>query len=312
MFRPPKVGVLAVLRAVSRALARPLDTTDVLRAVHGELSHALDATICFFGLYDARAETVHVIWQIHEGLELPGGHFPLGSGPTSQAIRDCRPRLIRRWSDEGPRVQVQYATDRPGLPESCIAVPVIFDGSVVGVLAIQAYQAEAYDDADVMLMQGVADQVATALMLGRRASARRESLRARSANPQLDSVDSEAVLASMADALLVLDDQRRLVRINRAARSLLSSDDGSSLILGYPVDQSQEDRWPLGTRALTEQLAPIVEQLRGGATPRHDVRVALDGQADHSVSCRASVLMREGSPAGAVVVLRELSAAKAS
>ena len=303
---------MAVLRAVSRSLARPLDTRDVLRAVHVELSHALDATICFFGLYDAHAESVHVVWQIDDGLELPGGHFPLGSGPTSQAIRDCRPRLIRRWSEEGPRVQVQYATDRPDLPESSIAVPVVFDGAVIGVLCIQTYAAEAYDEDDVALMQGVADQVAIALMLGGRGSARRPSELTRARPTDLDAVDSEAVLASMADPLLVLDDQRRLVRINRAARSLLASDDGGGLILGYPVDQAQEDRWPLGTRELTDQLVPLVEQSWRRGAPPTDIRVKRAGQPDHAMSCRATALMRDGAPAGAVVVLRELSVARAT
>ena len=73
---------LATLRAVSRALARPLDVPDVLRAVYAELSPALDVTICFFGRYDAPGQVVEVIWQVHNGDELPGGHFPLGDGPT--------------------------------------------------------------------------------------------------------------------------------------------------------------------------------------------------------------------------------------
>jgi len=64
---------LAALRSVSRALARPLDIVDVLRAVHAELARVLDVTICFFGLYDPPGQTVKVIWQVHDGVELPGG-----------------------------------------------------------------------------------------------------------------------------------------------------------------------------------------------------------------------------------------------
>jgi PAS domain-containing protein len=234
------------------------------------------------------------MWQAHDGVELPGGHFPLCTGATSQAIRQCTPQLIRWWSKEGPPVKVQYATDRPALPESSITVPVVFDGEVMGVLSIQAYEPEAYDQQDVVLVQGVADMVATAIAAQR---------------PQHG--DEGEILASMADALLVLDEQARLVRINQAARRMLSLED-SSLILGQPVDRPQADRWPLGTRGLTEQLLPIVEQLKRGAAPRHEVHLALDGMPDHKVSCRASVLMREGSPAGGVVVLRELTAAGGS
>src|SRR5258708_36234341 len=108
---------LTMARSVSRALARPLGTVDILRAVYAEMARVLDVTICFFGLYDAPGQIVEVVWQVHDGTELPGGHFPLGSGLTSQAIREGRPKLIRVWSREGPSVQVQDATDRPGLPQ---------------------------------------------------------------------------------------------------------------------------------------------------------------------------------------------------
>jgi PAS domain-containing protein len=289
---------LATLRAVSQALARPLDVVGALRAVHVEMTRTLDVTICFFGVFDPAGESVEVMWQIHNGGELPGGSFPLGSGPTSQAIRDRRPQLIRRWSAQGPRVQVQYATDRPGLPESSIVVPVLFDNDVIGVLAAQSYAPDAYDEDDMGLVQDIADRLAVAV-------AGPVNVHRRT-NGAVRGTDLEPVLASMPDALLVLDAQGCLVRLNQAARRLLSKVDGT-LILGHPVDRPQADHWPLGTRALTEQLQPIVDQLKRGNAPSHEIQLALDDQPDHRLSCRASVLMHHGAPAGGLMVLRELA-----
>jgi PAS domain-containing protein len=119
----------------------------------------------------------------------------------------------------------------------------------------------------------------------------------------------EAILASMADGLLVLDDQSRLVRLNQAARDLLCLEDGT-LILGYPVDRPQEGRWPLGTKALTEQLLPIIDQLKHGDAPHDEVEIALAGEDTRPVGCKASVLLKEGTPAGGLMVLRELTAAR--
>jgi PAS domain-containing protein len=288
-----------VERSVSRALARPLDVAGALRIVHAEMSRVLDVTICFFGVYDAPGQSVEVVWQVHDGRELPGGHFPLGSGFTSQAIRECRPKLIRRWSREGPSVQVQYATDRPDLPESSIAAPVVFDGEVIGVLVVQSYQADAYDEDDVALVQGIADQLALTISDTR---PRPES----STDGPIRGADLEAVLASMPDALLVLDEQSRLVRLNQAARRLLCLTDGT-LILGHPVDRPQADHWPLGTRELTDQLRPVVDQLRRGDEPHGEVQVALNNSVEHTLSCRASVLLKDGSPAGGLMVLREVA-----
>jgi putative methionine-R-sulfoxide reductase with GAF domain len=289
---------LATLRAVSQALARPLDVTEVLRAVHAELVHALDVTICFFGVFDPAGQTVDVIWQMHNGAELPGGSFPLGRGPTSEAIRQRKPQLICRWSAQGPQVQVQYATDRPGLPESSVVAPVIFDNDVIGVLAVQSYSPEAYNEDDMALVQDVADRVAVAV-------AGEQDMRRRT-NGAVRGTDLEPVLANMPDALLVLDAHGCLVRLNQAARRLLSLVDGS-LILGHPVDQPQADQWPLGTRALTEQLRPIVEQLKHGKAPSDEIQLTLDDLPDHRLACRASVLLHHGAPAGGLMVLRELA-----
>src|SRR5713226_4754678 len=194
---------MATLCSVSRALARPLGVVDMLRSVHLEIARVLDVPIFFFGLYDAPGQSVEVIWQVHDGVELPGGHFPLGSGPTSQAINSRQPQLLRRWSTQGPRVQVQYATDRPGLPESGITVPVQVEERVVGVLSIQSYAPEAYDEDDVGLVQSIADQVAVAIWAAHRA------------RPALDDApwrkcELEAILADISDAVLVLDGQGRL------------------------------------------------------------------------------------------------------
>jgi GAF domain-containing protein len=288
---------LNTLRAVSRGLARPLSAADVLRIVHRELGGALDVPICFFGLYDALGDTIEVIWQIHDGVELPGGHFPLGSGPTSQVVRTGNPRLIRQWSRELPPVQVQYATERPDLPESAITVAVVFDQQVLGVLSIQSYQSQAFDEDDVTLVQSVADQAAVALAAAMRGSdAAAESLGRAS--------DLEVILASMSDAVLVLDDQGRLIRLNQAARTLLCLAN-ASLILGHPVDRPHAGHWPLGTPAVTRQLQPVIDQLKRGAAPPREVEVKLDaGHAAHSMACRASLLLKQGLPAGGLMVLR--------
>lgn len=127
-----------MLRRIGQALARPLDELSALRTVHAELSRTLDTTIAFFGHFDAESESVEVIWQSHDGVELSGGHFPLGNGPTSAAIRTCQPQLIRHWSTNGPSVHLQYATERPSLPEPSVVVPVLYGGNVRGILSTAA------------------------------------------------------------------------------------------------------------------------------------------------------------------------------
>jgi putative methionine-R-sulfoxide reductase with GAF domain len=277
---------------LKRALARPLDEPDVLRSVYAELADTLDMSMCFFGRYDAASQSVQVVWQIHEGRELPGGHFPLGGGATSQAIREGRPRLIRCWSQNGPRVQVQYATEHNALPESSVVVPVLFDGLVVGVLSVQSYAPAAYDEDDVALLVEVADLLAAALFGRRGMEVTRVSARLS---------EAEVILAGMDDALLVLDADGCVVRLNRAARRLLCTPD-ASVVLGQRLDRPQADRWPLGDPQVSRALRPILEQLDHGAAPAEEVQLTIAGSP---VRCRASILCQGATRTGAVMVLRK-------
>jgi PAS domain-containing protein len=288
----------AALRALSRSLARPLAMPDVLRAMHRELTPLFDTTMCLFGIFDAEAQRVEVVWQIHAGQELPGGSFPLGNGFTSQVIRTGQPRLIRDWSSNGPPVQVQYATDRPGLPQSSITVPVLFDDRVRGVLSVQSYRPDAFDEDDLALLGMVADQVAVAIFGPLRETAGLAEAAA----------EAEAVLDSMAVGVLVLDGDRRLMRLNQAARQLLCMDE-AHVIFGHPVDQPQAGQWPLGTRQLTDHLRPLLERLGHGHSPTYEVDI--ETAAGQHLACSASILRTQSSAPGGLLLLRPVASAAA-
>ena len=294
---------LAVVQAIGRAIARPFDPVQVLRALHRELSSVLDTTILILGLYDEPSQTVEVVGQIIAGKELPGGSFPLGSGFTSQAIRTGRAQLIRRWSQNGPRVQVQYATDQPGLPESALTVPLDVNGRVIGVLLVQSYQPEAYDEDDLLLIEAIAGQVAAAV------EAMRQSEYLVTQRQRRVS-ELEAVLAGISDALLIVDDAGRIVRLNNAARNFFSAQN-VSVVLGQPLDQEQWGQWPLGARELAEALKPIIAALRRGeALADHEIEFRAGERRVLSFSC--SPLREPGSGlAGGAIVFRDVTERRA-
>ena len=135
-------------------LAGTHDLVEVCRLLHEAVARQMDATIFFLGLYDAASQTVEVVWQVENGEELSGGSFPLGKGLTSQVILTGSSRLIRHWTAEGPRVQVQYATGTPGLPESAIAVPLKLAGHTIGLLCVESYSQNAYADEELAFLLG--------------------------------------------------------------------------------------------------------------------------------------------------------------
>jgi signal transduction histidine kinase len=196
-------------------------------------------------------------------------------------------------------VQIQYATGRPGLPESGVTVPLCYAGRVIGVLSVQSYQPEAYDEADLALLMAVAGPAALAIEHLR--SARRLD-----AQLQRQVSELEAILGSMAEALLIVDAEGWVVRLNQAARSLLCVDD-TSIILGQPLDREQWGQWPLGAREVAEALSPVQAALRRGEV-RRDVEVQMHerGRRVLSFSC-SPIHDARGALSGGVIAVRDVT-----
>ncbi len=275
------------------------DLVELCRLFHQIVVNQMDATIFFLGLYDAASQTVEVVWQAENGKELSGGSFPLGKGLTSQVILSGQSRLIGHWSYEGPRVQVQYATGTPGLPESAVAVPLKLGDEVIGLACVQAYGEGVYQERDLHLLESLADEAA-GVIAGLHYTER--------LGPQVRQRVSEleAILASMADALLIIDDKGRLVRLNKVAREVLCLDD-FSIVLGQPLDQELWDQWPVGGKAVAEALRPVIDQLQC-TEEAQELEAELPGPTRRTMSFRASPLHdADGRYSGGVIVFSDVS-----
>src|SRR5712691_5080720 len=235
------------------------DLTELFRALYDETARVMDATVFLFALYDEVSETVQVVHQMDRGVEYPGGTFPLGKGFTSEVIRTGAPRLVRRWSAEGPSVHLLYGTEAGELvaPQSGVVVPILSGARVLGVLSAQSYRPEAYEDADLLSLGAIAVQAGTAI----------ERVRATeqmALEHERRAMQLEAVLATMNDALLIVDARGAIVRLNRAARELLCLD-SASLVLGQPLERQRVEQWPSAAREIAAALVPAIDAIRAGA-----------------------------------------------
>lgn len=296
---------LRALAGLARSLARPLEPRELFRLLYRETGNVLDATIFLFGLYHEESQTVEVVGQIDSGKELPAGSFPLGSGFTSDVIRSKQSRLIRRWSTEGPRIQVLFKAEAGDIkkPESGVTAPILWEDRVLGVLSAQSYAPEAYDEEDLRALEAIAAATVTALRARAHALESADELRARVA-------ELETILASMADALVIVDDAERIVRLNPTARRLLRLED-HTLVLGRSLEREQWQRWPQEAREVAEALEPMIRVVREGSA-LSDVEVELPGTGRRILSFSGAPLRTaQGSAAGGVIVFRDVTERRA-
>ena len=277
------------------------DLAELFRALHEETARVMDATVFLFALYDEASATVQVVRQMDRGVEFPGGTFPLGKGFTSEVIRTGEPRLVRRWSAEGPAVHLIYGTEAGELvtPQSGVVVPILSGDRVLGVLSAQSYRPEAYEDADLLSLGAIAVQAGTVI----------ERVRATeqmALEHERHALQLEAVLATMNDALLIVDARGAIVRLNRAARELLCLDN-ASLVVGQPLEQQRLEQWPATAREIAAALLPLIAALRSGTSIAEEEVELRSGQR-RVLSLAASVLRSaRGTPQGGVIVLRDIT-----
>ncbi|MCA1646709.1 MAG: GAF domain-containing sensor histidine kinase [Chloroflexi bacterium] len=294
--RTPSAASTTVAAA---SLADTHNLVELCRKFHQIVVSQMDATIFFLGLYDAANEMVEVVWQAENGNELSGGSFPLGQGLTSEVILSGQSRRIGHWSNEAQRVQVHYATGRPRLPQSAVAAPLKVGDEVIGLVCVQAYGTSVYQERDLRLLESLADEAAGVIVALDFAEGLGVHVRQRVS-------ELEAILASMADALLIIDARGRLVRLNRVAREVLGLDE-LGVVLGRPFDEELWDHWPLGGRAVAAALRPVVEQLRR-TEKAHEVEAELVGSGRRTLSFRASPLHdADGRFSGGVIVFGDVS-----
>jgi two-component system phosphate regulon sensor histidine kinase PhoR len=305
-FDPLSAGVaqlrmrLELASRLGSLAAGARDLGELFRALHEEAERVMDATVFLFALYDEASETVQVVRQMDRGVEHSGGSFPLGQGFTSEVIRTGAPRLVRRWSAEGP-VRLLYGTEAGDLvtPQSGVVVPILSGDRVLGVLSAQSYRPEAYEDADLLSLSAIAAQAGITIQ-------RLRVTEQMALEHERHASELEAVLATMNDALLIVDARGAIVRLNRAARELLCLD-SASLVFGQPLEQQRLERWPVTAREIAGALVPVIDALRSGAS-HAGMEIELGSGQLRVLSLGASVLRSpKGVLQGGVIVFRDIT-----
>ena len=158
---------MTALNDLSRALSSRLDVGQVLDEVHRGVSRLLDTTNFYVGLYDPDRHEVSFALNVTESaLDQEITTLPADQGLTGYIIRTRESVLIREninaWLD-------QHGMTHVGEPaQSWLGAPMLLGDQVLGVVAIQDYQApNLYDEHDRDVLMAIASQAAIAIQNAR-------------------------------------------------------------------------------------------------------------------------------------------------
>jgi sigma-B regulation protein RsbU (phosphoserine phosphatase) len=156
---------LDVLRNISVACRGRASFREVFEATRDELGAVFPLDACYIALCDLeRADRFRAVLLYDQGLTEYLEDREHGA-LTGLLVRNRAPLLFRDLAAERERVQgVPHAFGNITKPSRAwMGVPMLIGDSAVGVISVQSYTPHLYDEADLDLLQRIANVVAVAL-----------------------------------------------------------------------------------------------------------------------------------------------------
>jgi diguanylate cyclase (GGDEF)-like protein len=242
-----------VLLDIGRVLTATLAPEALYRAIYEQASRVLETTGFFISLHDEAEDRATVVFYADRGqIERPGVTY---RGSESRAIREARP--IMEEVDRPERAVMLLGPDSDeDVTRSVIAAPMLRDDQVLGVISAQSYDSQAYTDADLELLSGIAQIAAVAIANAHSVSKiqrqRRESERLEEISRALTaSLDLDEVLERIVSAV------RELAEADGAGVWLLREDGSAELAM-----TSGQIALPTGTA--TDVPSAVAERMAAG------------------------------------------------
>jgi signal transduction histidine kinase len=118
---------------------------------------------CTLGLYDPETDSLRYEESVDAGRPVEGPEvLPVGGTPGEHVLRERRSMLTRRSTDPAAQGAAIVGTGRRS--ESAIRTPVVAGDRVLGLVSVQSYTPDLYDDQDVEVLEAMAALAATAIL----------------------------------------------------------------------------------------------------------------------------------------------------
>jgi signal transduction histidine kinase len=282
-----RLAELTALQSIVRHVAGRLEVEAVLR----EVTRQLNKNLGFPAVQVFMREGEELILRQHSGPSIMVTRLSLGQGIVGRAARLARPEFI-----PDVRRDPDYIAGLIGTRAEA-AVPILAEGSVIGVLNVEASEAEQLDRGALELLTLVADQLSIALQnasLYEAAQTNVEELeaRVRERTSQLEQVLEQAVAAERVKAQFVAD-------VSHELRTPLTN---IGLYLDL-LELSHDDRrgeYMSTLRRETDRLGRLIEQLLAmshldtGQAEFHLVPIDLNALLKVLIGDRARLIGRKG------------------
>jgi PAS domain S-box-containing protein len=195
-----------------------------------------------------------------------------------------------------------------GEVQSLVAAPLLMGDEVLGILMLADERPDLLNQEHIRLVSAAASQVAQAIsnaelynLILEQAQRLGDALQSQ----QSESSEKDAILDSIADGVLVVDPQDRIILLNRAGEDIL--DAKAANLIDKPVSlfaaeaQTRDDRAIAGLSLIHRWLSMPWQQLEGSS---FEEQFEADGRI---INVRMNTVQANGTILGAVAVFRDMT-----
>ncbi len=159
--RDRRIHRLSALNVLAWQLAAVHEPYEIARLAYDAAGELVARDAFYVARFDADKREFDFVLQADGEDIWRGERYPLGSGPTSQVVLTGETHLVRAPDDAAQRRGMTFG-EATRVSGSAAHVPLKSRGRLVGVLSSQSYTSDAFDDEDLIVLQSLANLVATA------------------------------------------------------------------------------------------------------------------------------------------------------
>ncbi|HEU5287589.1 MAG TPA: GAF domain-containing protein [Candidatus Limnocylindria bacterium] len=159
--RERRIERLSALNVLAWQLAGVHEPYEIARLAY-EAAGGLVARDAFYvARFDHEKREFDFVLQADGEDVWRGERYPLATGPTSQVVVTGETYVVRSPEDPAQRRGMTFG-EATRVSGSAAHVPLKSRGRLIGVLSSQSYSSDAFDDEDIVVLQSLANLVATA------------------------------------------------------------------------------------------------------------------------------------------------------
>jgi diguanylate cyclase (GGDEF)-like protein len=157
-----RVTELDTLHAIGREIVSSLEPARVFSIIERECRKIFSVDTCLLALVDRDTSSLKAVYRHRRGAEACTDEEPLHEGLSGWVVRHRRGLRIDDLRREGTDPGLRAGLGDRGI-RSVLAVPLIVEGRVIGVLSVRSRDTSAYDDHQLSVLTTIAQQAAVAI-----------------------------------------------------------------------------------------------------------------------------------------------------